>query len=130
VAERTGLQVAQIKIKLASACLEHTRLNKGAFRRDFQLFLAVIEAVPSSTWDFATRYALSALRDVSDALMSCLGAGDRAGIRAALDAAFNLLGVSLLRHGVSGAAVLLDDNQWNMARMRLATSSCTTRSSG
>ncbi len=121
VAARTGLRIAQVKIELAEACLEHTRANRGAFRRDFQLFLAVIEAVPESTWEFASRYALSALDDVTAALISAVVVGDGGGCRAALKGAFQLLGLAQLRHGVSGSSVLMDDNVWNMSHMRAAT---------
>jgi len=117
----TDLQLAQVKTELAMACLEHTRANKGTFRREFRLFLAVIEQVPASTWEFASRYALSALHDVHEALWWSVERRDRSGVLAALDGAFRILGLAQLRHGVSGAGPLLDDNLWNMAGMRLAT---------
>ncbi|RSM88690.1 CHAT domain-containing protein [Kibdelosporangium aridum] len=117
-AARAQLRLARLKSSLASACLDHTRVHKGAFRRDFQLYLAVIEDVPASTWDFASRYALSALWDVDHALLTFLMANDDEGVAEALSTAFEVGGLALLRHGVTGVPIMMDDNQSNMARMR------------
>lgn len=115
-----GLQLGDVKTEIAMACLEHTRANKGAFRRDFQLFLAVLEQVPASTWELASRYAMSALRDVTEALSWSVERHDPARVLAALNGAFRILGLAQLRHGVSGGRTLLDDNLSNMTAMRRA----------
>ena len=120
-AARARLQLAHVKGRLALACLDHTRVNKGAFRPDFQLYLSVIEQVPASTWDFASRYAQSALSDVDEALTAFAASHDAAGLSSALQSAFLLLGIAQLRHGVSGVPIIGDDNLWNMRRMRRTT---------
>lgn len=112
------LLLAQLGKELALACLEHTRANRGTLRREFHDWLCVIEGPVLSTWDFATRYASFALRESVDALVTAARSGDRSLLSQCLQVLFSAWKVAEMRHGVSGARILFDDNWSNMEGFR------------
>ena len=117
-AASASLSLAQVSSELALACLEHTRANRGALRRDFNEWLCVIEGPVLSTWDFANRYASFALGQIVEALHSSLVTRDFSLTLHCIQALFSVWKVAEMRHGVSGARILFDDNWWNMHAFR------------
>jgi hypothetical protein len=112
------LELADVAIKMAGACLEHTRATRGAFRRDFQHWLHAIEGHVLSTWDFAKRYATHALSSVETAIGVALAIGDESLLRRGVSMLFAVWRLAETRHGVSGAPIMFDDNRSNLNSFR------------
>lgn len=119
-AEATHAQncLASLGTQLALACLEHTRENKGVLRRDFSNWLCAIEGPVFTTWDFATRYACFALEQAGSAIAMSHRLRDEGLIQTSLRSVFEVWRLAELRHGVTGAPILFDDNWSNMRALR------------
>jgi hypothetical protein len=112
------LELAQVAISMAGACLEHTRSTRGSFRRKFENWLHAIEGHVDSTWDFAKRYAMHAMRSIETALEIALAIGDESLVNRGVRKLFEVWRLAEMRHGVSGGSILHNDNRSNMAPLR------------
>lgn len=111
-------ELAKLAIQLVGSCLEHTRSTRGSLRHAFHEWLCTIEGPVISTWDFAKRYGPLALRNAERAVQIARTMEDETLLHTALRTVFAVWRLAEMRHGVSGAPILFDDNRSNLASFR------------